>query len=73
MFQHRHYVAIAAVIREARTQARRHASEHGRLCGVYDVEQAMSNAFAQNNGRFDRERFARACDPSQTPMGRDRG
>jgi hypothetical protein len=62
-FQQRHYEFFAELIQEWRSE------------GIEDVNEfqfRLSREFARDNARFDKERFARACQPGANVKARAR-
>ncbi len=55
MFQHRHYVAIAAVIANMPSHSPRLWTTREEMTGQ------LADLFARDNPRFDRARFEAAC------------
>jgi hypothetical protein len=64
MFQHRHYVVIAAAIADGSNVARTMKSDGPAT--VQDIMEALVIAFASDNPNFDENRFrlAARCDPA---------
>lgn len=56
-FQRRHYQAVADIVARAKARPNDCAQE-----AITDLQQDFADFFAGGNGRFDRERFARACE-----------
>jgi hypothetical protein len=59
-FQKRHYEKIAEAIQEARGDACIHTAQHPEAINV--VVNELADAFARDNGQFQRGRFIAACE-----------
>lgn len=60
----RHFTAIAVLLRDEYARAGNNRTTAEQLvgkCAVYSLAIELSNLFAQENPRFDRERFLTAC------------
>ena len=55
------YVKIAEVLRSANETH----GKHGHWHVVHEIEQKLANVLAEDNPRFDRERFYKACEPQE--------
>ena len=58
MFSRRHYEAIAHALRNARPEKHWDANKHAQFLITVD---RLSNAFAEDNPKFNREKFLAAC------------
>jgi hypothetical protein len=59
MFQHRHYEAIAEIIADINRSIYLGEIAEGEAFAVVDI--AMRNMFAEDNPKFSRERYIKAC------------
>ena len=50
MFTQRHYIAIAECVKDTE-----------KICDQHEIAYALSDLFARDNPRFDREKFLVAC------------
>jgi len=64
-FQKRHYEAIALAMQDARFRLRSSSLDQWQ-CTI----QCLANMLASDNGRFDRGRFERACEPGANVRAR---
>jgi hypothetical protein len=64
-FAKRHYEAIALAMQDARFRLRSSALDQWQ-CTI----KCLANMLAQDNGRFERERFERACEPGANVRAR---
>jgi len=63
MMTRKHFEAIASAVSDAREEA--HALEMGEaLDGITMVAERLATMCAESNGRFDKDRFLRACWPN---------
>lgn len=63
-FQRRHYVLLAEAIKRVRTLGPHHDTPAEAL---RDAQEAVADLLAADNPKFDRERFAAACEPTARP------
>lgn len=68
VFEHRHFVAVAAILAEA---LKRECSDLDKVEVVERLRIDFTNAFARDNSNFDRVRFVAAAKGNPT-TGRDR-
>ena len=59
MFQHRHYEAIAEIISDINRSIYLGEIAEGEAFAVVDI--AIRNMFAEDNPKFNRERYIKAC------------
>jgi predicted metal-dependent hydrolase len=55
------YIVFARMVKDLRKSESHYDKESMAVVRVVDVEDALANIFAADNGRFDRERFYKAC------------
>jgi len=67
-FAKRHYEAIAQAMQDARFRLRAGALDQWQ-CTI----QCLANMLAEDNGRFQRERFISACEPGANVRSRNGG
>ena len=67
-FAKRHYEAIALAMQDARFRLRSSSLDQWQ-CTI----QCLANMLAEENGRFQRERFIRACEPGANVRARNGG
>jgi|SRR6516165_909884 len=66
-FAKRHYEAIALAMQDARFRLRSSSLDQWQ-CAI----NCLANMLAEDNGRFQRDRFVRACEPGGECAGEDR-
>ena len=59
MFQHRHYEAIAEIMADINRSIYLGEIAEGEAFAVVDI--ALRNMFAEDNPKFNRERYIKAC------------
>jgi predicted dinucleotide-utilizing enzyme len=59
MFQHRHYEAIAEIMADINRSIHLGEISAAESFGVVDI--AIRNMFAEDNPKFNRERYIKAC------------
>jgi hypothetical protein len=67
-FAKRHYEAIALAMQDARFRLRSSAQDQWQ-CGM----NCLANMLAEDNGRFQRDRFISACEPGANVRARNGG